>query len=86
MNIEANENGWIFDESTGWKLIHNDQIVIFFEFTDKSISTQEKLFIGTKEECEQYIVDNNLLYTKYEEAADAGEPEFVEPETANDIQ
>jgi hypothetical protein len=52
MNIKPNNDGWRFDESVGWKLIHNDIDVIFFEETDKAISTQEKLFVGTHEECE----------------------------------
>jgi len=56
MNIEPNNDGWRFDESVGWKLIHNDIDVIFFEETDKAISTQEKLFVGTKDECEEEII------------------------------
>lgn len=60
MNIEPNNDGWRFDESVGWKLIHNDIDVIFFEETDKAISTQEKLFVGTKEECENLITELGL--------------------------
>lgn len=62
MNIEPNNEGWRFDESVGWKLIHNDVDVIFFEETDKAISTQEKLFVGTKEECEDQIKNLDLKY------------------------
>lgn len=61
MNIEPNNEGWRFDESVSWKLIHNTIDIIFFEETDKSISTQEQLFIGTKEECENEIKKLNLV-------------------------
>lgn len=62
MNIEPNNEGWRFDESVGWKLIHNDIDVIFFEETEKAISTQEKLFVGTKEECDAEILNLDLKY------------------------
>lgn len=63
MNIDANNIGWKFDDSTAWKLIHNDEIVIFYEYTDKPVSTQEQLFVcASKEECDQYIVDRKLIY------------------------
>ena len=60
MNIEPNNEGWRFDESFSWKLIHNNIDVIFFEETDASISTQENLFIGTKEECDSEILNLGL--------------------------
>jgi hypothetical protein len=61
VNILANILGWRFDESIGsHKLVHNNAIVIFFEKTDQSISTQENLLIGTKEECEAEIQNLNL--------------------------
>lgn len=60
MNIKSNSEGWRFDESVGWKLIHNDIDVIFFEETEKAISTQEKLFVGTKEECDAEILNLGL--------------------------
>jgi len=66
MNIKPNNDGWRFDESVGWKLIHNDIDVIFFEETDKSISTQEKLFVGTQEECEAEINRLGLNYSSDE--------------------
>jgi hypothetical protein len=30
-------------------------------------STQENLFVGTKEECEQYIIDEGLYYATIDE-------------------
>jgi hypothetical protein len=73
MNIEANNEGWRFDESIGWKLIHNDIDVIFFGETEKAISTQEKLFVGTKEECENIITELHLNYYTGEELVDSQE-------------
>jgi hypothetical protein len=69
MNINHDENGWAFDETetVGWKLVHNDIDVIFFEETDKAISTQEKLFVGTKEECENLITELGLIISPEEE-------------------
>jgi hypothetical protein len=67
MNIKSNSEGWRFDESVGWKLIHNDIDVIFFEETEKAISTQEKLFVGTEQECEKHIVDFGLHFPDTEE-------------------
>ncbi|NBX31426.1 MAG: hypothetical protein EBR07_01665 [Planctomycetes bacterium] len=55
MNIDHDENGWAFDESENWKLVHNGIDVIFFGNTDKSISTQEQLFVGTEQECREEI-------------------------------
>jgi hypothetical protein len=66
MNIKPNNDGWSFDESVGWKLIHNDIDVIFFEETDKAISTQEKLFVGTQQECEAEIARLGLLWVTEE--------------------
>jgi hypothetical protein len=60
MNIDPNNEGWSFDESIGWKLVHNRVNIIFFENTDKSISTQETLFIGTEQECINQIESLNL--------------------------
>ena len=68
MNIKLNSEGWRFDESVGWKLIHNDIDVIFFEETDKAISTQEKLFVGTQEECEAEIA--RLGLTEFSEVSE----------------
>jgi hypothetical protein len=55
MIISPNENNWSYDESDAWKLVHDGANIIFFEQTNKSISTQSNLFIGTQEECEAEI-------------------------------
>jgi hypothetical protein len=61
MNIESNNEGWTFDESVGWKLIHDGHNIIFFDYTDMAVSTQTILFVGTKEECEVEIIRLNLI-------------------------
>jgi len=60
--ISPNENGWSFDESNSCKLVYDGTNIIFFESTDKSISTQSILFVGTQEECEEQIVKEGLSW------------------------
>lgn len=55
MIIQPNENGWAFDESTAWKLVYDGSTIIFFDETEKAISTQSVLFVGTKDECDGEI-------------------------------
>jgi len=62
MIISPNENGWSFDESNSWKLVHDGINIIIFEQTDKSISTQNVLFVGTQEECEAEIARLGLTW------------------------
>ena len=50
MTIQPNEQGWAFDESTAWKLVYDGITIIFFDETEKAISTQSTLFVGTKAE------------------------------------
>lgn len=66
MNIQKDTNNWSFstEEQNGmWHLIfdNNKNVITLF----KSIgitSTQENLYVGTKEECDQYIIDDGLYY------------------------
>lgn len=65
MLIEKKINGWSFttEEQNGlWHLVYDDDnnIVAFFEST-KTTSTSVNLFVGTKEECDQYIIDHALV-------------------------
>ena len=55
MIIQPNEQGWAFDESTSWKLVYDGITIIFFDETEKAISTQSVLFVGTKDECDAEI-------------------------------
>jgi hypothetical protein len=62
MIIQSNEQGWAFDESTAWKLVYDGITIIFFDETEKAISTQSVLFVGTKNECEDQIKNLDLKY------------------------
>jgi hypothetical protein len=61
MIILPNEHGWAFDESTACKLVYDGSTIIFFDETDKAISTQSILFVGTKDECEEEIIRAGLI-------------------------
>jgi len=61
MIISPNEQGWAFDESTAWKLVYDGSTIIFFDETEKSISTQSILFVGTKDECDAEIARLGLV-------------------------
>ena len=76
MIIPPNENGWSFDESNSWKLVHDGINIIIFEQTDKSISTQNVLFVGTQEECDAEIAGLGLTWSSDENI----EGEELEPE------
>ena len=60
MIIEPNEQGWSLSSSELWHLLFNDQYIIKLFQNESGTSTQEKLFVGTKEECEAKIVDLGL--------------------------
>jgi hypothetical protein len=63
MIIPPNENGWSYDNSIGnWKLVYEDKTIMFYEQTDKSIATQDVLFVGTYQECEDQIKLLNLNF------------------------
>ena len=66
MIISPNENGWSFDESNSWKLVHDGINIIIFEQTEKSISTQNVLFVGTQEECDAEIARLGLNWPSLE--------------------
>jgi len=66
MIIQKNANNWSFstEEQNGlWHLIFdNDKNVITIFESIGITSTQENLFVGTKEECDRYIIDEGLYY------------------------
>ena len=63
MIITPDENDWSYDDSVdNWKLVYADKLIIFYEQTDKSIATQDILFVGTEQECEIEIERLNLTY------------------------
>jgi len=61
MTIQPNEQGWAFDESTAWKLVYGGNTIIFFDETEKAVSTQSVLFVGTKAECDAEIARLGLV-------------------------
>ena len=61
MIILPNEQGWAFDESTAWKLVYDGITIIFYDKTEKAISTQSVLFVGTEDECEAEIARLGLV-------------------------
>jgi hypothetical protein len=61
MIILPNEQGWAFDESTAWKLVYDGSTIIFYDETEKAISTQSVLFVGPKDECEAEIARLGLV-------------------------
>ena len=64
MLIEKHENGWSFTDESHLGLWHlaytDDKVIAMFKQSDLSTSTSVNLFVGSKEECEQHILDNNL--------------------------
>ena len=61
MIIQPNEDGWAFNESIAWKLVYDGNTIIFFDETEKAISTQSVLFVGTKDECDAEIARLGLV-------------------------
>ena len=61
MIILPNEQGWAFDQSPAWKLVYDGITIIFFDETEKAISTQSVLYVGTKDECDAEIARLGLV-------------------------
>lgn len=80
MHIQKYENGWSFTDqlhSGKWHLAYtDDKVIVLFLQSDQSVSTSVNLFVGSKEECEQHILDNGLA----PEVMPADE-EYIEPES-----
>ena len=62
MIISPNENGWSYDDSNSWKLVHDGNIIILFEQMDKTLGTQFNLFVGTQDECNAEIARIGLKH------------------------
>jgi len=80
MIIEKNSQGWSFsaeEHENLWHLVFDDsKNIISYNLEPLYTSTQANLFVGTLEECEQYIIDNNLIRPPVIE--DAPVPEVIE--------
>ena len=62
MYIQPNEEGWSFSgvlEENQFCLVYKDKDIIYYG--QMEISTTEKLFIGTKEECDAEIQNLGLI-------------------------
>lgn len=65
MLITPDINGWSTSAEGPWQLIFNEYYIIKLLETNVGTSTQERLFTGTKEECENKIQELKLpLATK----------------------
>ena len=60
MLIQPNEQGWSMSDQGPRQLIFNDTYIIKLFEAGLGTSTQEKLFVGTKEECEAKIFELGL--------------------------
>ena len=60
MLIKPDEQGWSTSNQGPCQLIFNDYYIIKLFEVGVGTSTQEKLFVGTKEECENKITELNL--------------------------
>jgi hypothetical protein len=81
MLIEKQPNGWSFtteDQNGLWHLAYDDNknVAAFFEST-KTTSTSLNLFVGTKEECDQYIIVNELILPLIEDVSEPSQQETL---------
>lgn len=63
MIISPDANGWSYNDSIGnWKLVYSDKLIVIYEQTDQSIATQNTLFVGTEQECENQMKNLDFKY------------------------
>ncbi len=70
MIILKNLNGWSIstEEQNGlWHLVFDDNNVVAFFESFGQTSTQKNLFVGTKEQCDAFALENNLILPHAEE-------------------
>lgn len=72
MIIEPN---WTVSDQGPWQLIYNDQQIISLLEVQGATSTQGKLFVGTKEECDAEIESLGLPFFQVIEHEPEPEPE-----------
>jgi hypothetical protein len=63
--LQPKNNGWSYSKGTragAWHLLFDDDknVIEFFESTSTT-STTINLFVGTREECEEFILGNGLV-------------------------
>lgn len=79
MLIEPNGEGWSTSNQGPWQLIFSDQYIIKLFEVNLGTSTQEKLFVGTKEECEAKIVELGLPLASKNSLGEIEEQPIVAP-------
>ena len=84
MLIQPNEQGWSTSSEGPWQLIFNDEYIIKLIETSIGTSTQEKLFVGTKEECEAKIAELALPLASHDSLGPIEEELFTSPLSLED--
>jgi hypothetical protein len=88
MIIEKNSQGWSFsaeEHENLWHLVFDDsKNIISYNLEPLYTSTQANLFVGTLEECEQYIIDNNLVRPPVMEEVPPMQLDITEPVTTQE--
>ena len=84
MLITSDSNGWSTSTEGPWQLLFNDQYIIKLFETNLGTSTQEKLFVGTKEECLAKVQELNLPLASWDSLGSVEEP-VEEPVEEKDI-
>lgn len=74
MLIIPDLNGWSTSTQGPWQLLFNDDFIIKLFETNIGTSTQEKLFVGTKEECETKAQELNLPLVSWDSLGVTEEP------------
>jgi hypothetical protein len=81
MLIQRDINNWSISTKgqTGlWHLIFDSEKTVISLFQSVGItSTQENLFVGTKEECDQYIIVNELILPLVEDISEPSQQETL---------
>lgn len=78
MLITPDSNGWSTSTQGPWQLLFNDQYIIKLFETNLGTSTQEKLFVGTKEECDAKIKELQLPLASYDSLSGLNDDSFLE--------
>ena len=79
MLIEPNERGWSTSDQGPYQLIFNDQYIIKLFEVNLETSTQVKLFVGTKEECEFKISELKLPLASNDSLGEVQETIIIVP-------
>ncbi len=84
MLIIPNEQGWSSSTEGPWQLIFNDLYIIKLFQVGLGTSTQEKLFVGTKEECEAKVAELGLPLASNDSLGEVQQEVINPPPPPND--